>query len=527
MAIITVVMFSCLFLRMTICNSNYHKALFIRHNIGLNTYNYVNSTIDSIFEDVLSDSPDDFKSNLATTIKSSISLKFVSLNVENIRNDIFKYFYGEKEFLPDISFSDLGNSQGIEKLAQNITSSNFKTLKSVNLSTIFETFNLSQVSNILFVIKFIFFIIKTLPTYLLLIMLFLLFCSIVLTDDSSLIKLMLKCYMSLCFVSFILLGILTICIPHFLLNKHMFLPPNFDKNITMLFYNYTKDLFLPLAIMFFAFSLLSITVLFVSKKSLLFFNKLSNFNIFDKLSSYYSIFFYSIASLILIVCISYKTSIIKTSIELNNFDNLISSQKVVIAKNDTLYAVQILVLDAKTKMPIPDIAISMTGISNDGSYYNNMARTNLDGTLSFEASKGHFHIDFVSDLFPPEYVLPKRSHVTFDTARTVILPFNLKYVKNNSSKENLGCVSITMLDSSNMPYPNIKLCFTPKDNPSKKEYVIANSDGVAVFRGPAAQYTVSTCKSKFPTSQYYIPNSFDIDLENGTSSSYTIKLVSK
>ena len=65
------------------------------------------------------------------------------------------------------------------------------------------------------------------------------------------------------------------------------------------------------------------------------------------------------------------------------------------------------------------------------------------------------------------------------------------------------------------------------NDPTRKEYVIANSDGVAVYRGIASSYTVSVCKSKFPTSQYFIPNNFDITIEDGTSSNYTIKLVSR
>lgn len=526
LAIFTVIIFSCLFFRVTICNSNYHKNLYIKHNIGLNIYNYVNSTIDSLFEDTLSNSTDTFTADLAKTIKSSVSLKFVSLNLENIQNDIFKYFNGEKEFLPDISFSSIGNSQEIEKLAQNITSSDFKTLKSVNLGTIFETFNLGQISTILFIIKFAFWVIKSLPPYLLLFMLLISFFCILLTNNSSQIKYMLKCYTIFCFVFFVILGFVVALIPYTLLKKNMFLPNTFDKNLVALFYSYAKDLFLPIIIMFFVASIFSIFTIIISNKLLPYILKrLDNLYICNKLANFSNSLFYSISFLILIICIGYKTSTLKSMILFNNFDSLISSKQVVIAKDDTLYAVQILVLDAKTKMPLPDIAISLTGIANDGTYFNTMSRTNSDGTLSFDVSKGHFHVDFVSDLFPPEYVLPKRSHITFDTAKTIVLPFKLKYIQNTSKKSDLGSVSVSILDSSNLPYPNIKLCFTQKDNPFNKEYIITNSDGIATFQGTASDYTVSFCKSRFPSNHYNIPDDFDLTLENGTFSRYTIKLV--
>ena len=70
-----------------------------------------------------------------------------------------------------------------------------------------------------------------------------------------------------------------------------------------------------------------------------------------------------------------------------------------------------------------------------------------------------------------------------------------------------------------------QVCFTPKYDPTQKTYAIANSNGIAVFKGKAGTYTVSTSKTKFPTNQYYLPNNFDVTLEDGARLSYTVKLV--
>ncbi|MBP5426869.1 MAG: hypothetical protein J6Y29_03115 [Clostridiales bacterium] len=209
---------------------------------------------------------------------------------------------------------------------------------------------------------------------------------------------------------------------------------------------------------------------------------------------------------------------------MNNFNNIVCpSEAVVSAFDETIYDIKVTVIDAKTKMPIPGIAVSMSGISKDGIYFSTMAKSNSDGSLTFNANKGHFYLDFVSDLFPPEYVLPRRSRISFDTAKTINVLLKLKsatYVDNK-----LGSVSIEFLDSTNMPYPNISLCLIPTDNASKNIYSVSNTKGISVFKTKPGNYYVDVLKDNFPLNQYRLPDRFNISIEGGTNKKYVIKLV--
>ena len=133
LALITLIAITCLCLRVTVFNCNFHSTLFLRHNVCIHTYNYLNNQIDH-FSDYVSNNnnPDPFENDLIKVIKSSLSLRFVTLNLDTIRNEMFSYFYGDREFLPDVSFPNISNSD-IEKIAKHIPSSSFKTLKKINL----------------------------------------------------------------------------------------------------------------------------------------------------------------------------------------------------------------------------------------------------------------------------------------------------------------------------------------------------------------------------------------------------------
>ena len=511
-AVFTVIILTCLFSRFTVLNSSFHKKLFLKHNICFYTYNYICDTIDSLGEHKDS-AVNSFENNLIKTIKSSISLKFVSLNLESIRNGMFKYFNGEKEFLPDVSFFNIDN---IDKFTQNIPASNFRPLKKVNLSTILGTFHLNNVLNSLFLIKFFFFVIKFIPVYLSIFALFILFINLIFTKNDKLIYYMTKYYFIFLSLFCILLGILFIILPNNLIISQI---PHMNKTLNNIIVNYISNLLYPISIMFFITSILSFFILINFKKFLYIFYRSST----PTNKIFYSNSLYVAMTLIIIICISYRLNLLKNLIKSNKFDTIICSNKNVLSvKDNTIYAIQVTVLDSKTKMPIPGIAVSMTGISHDGAYFNNMSRTNSSGNILFKTAKGKFYVDFVSDLFPPEYILPKRSQVIFENAKTIAIPVYLKYV--NSSQDDFGNILVTILDSSNTPYPNIQVCFTSKDNPDDKVYSITNSSGVAVFKGRPGSYIVSTSKTKFPKNSYKIPNNFEVYLENGTQKKYIIKL---
>lgn len=210
---------------------------------------------------------------------------------------------------------------------------------------------------------------------------------------------------------------------------------------------------------------------------------------------------------------------------MSNFKNILYSNDLIVsAQGDTIYNIKVTLLDAKTKIPVPGISVSMSGISKNGEYFSSISKSNSDGSISFSANKGHFYLDFISDLFPPEYILPKRTRINFDTAKTSNVLIKLQS-KKSTIPNGFGIISITLLDLNNIPYPNISLCLTSTTDPSKKIYSVSNLQGISVFNAKAGSYTIDTLKDNFPLDKYILPESFNVSIQEDSTNNYTIKLV--
>lgn len=524
LALLTLVVIMCLFLRASIFNVRFHDALFLRHNVSIHTYDYLNDEIDHLARYASDNTSDPFLDDLLKIIKSSISLRFTTLNLDLIRSELFSYLTGEREFLPDISFPNI-SSADVEKFSKNIPSSNFKTLKKINLSTILVTFGLNDVVTSLFRVKFIFFLIHHIPVYLFMIVLTIFFLNLLFMKNAHSMCILGRRYLiSLGVLSILLLNFISIGL-YYLVSNKLFIqnvPPYFSSMIS----NYTINAILPIIIMLALLAILSFVCALSLKKIKSLLRCTQNISFISKFDNKHFYLLYPVMFMIIVVCLVYKLNSIYT-LAMANFKNILSPKEAVVAaQDDTIYDIKVTLLDAKTKIPIPGISVSMSGISKDGVYFNSIAKSNSDGSLKFSANKGHFYLDFVCDLFPPEYLLPKRRRINFDTAKTINVSINLQhatYTKQNG----FGTVSLELLDIKNNPHPNISLCLTSSTDDSKKIYSVSNSKGVSVFNAKAGSYVITVLEDNFPSDKYHLPDKFDVSIKAGLNKTYTMKLVSK
>lgn len=525
LALITLIAITCLCLRVTVFNCNFHSTLFLRHNVCIHTYNYLNDQIDH-FSDYVSNNnnPDPFENDLIKVIKSSLSLRFVTLNLDTIRNEMFSYFYGDREFLPDVSFPNISNSD-IEKIAKHIPSSSFKTLKKINLSTILMTFEFNDIINKLLWGKFIFFLIFMLPSLLFMIVLTIFFINLVFIKSAHSMCILIRHYLISLGILSIITGSSISIVLHYLVKNHLFI-----RNVPMYFLdmlsNYTINIILPTIIVTLIIAIISFIFLLFLKKIQFLLRITQNISFIKKLENKHSYLLYPIIFIIIFMCLSYKINSFYVLI-ISNFKNILySKEAIVAAQEDTIYNIRVTLLDAKTKMPVHGVAVSMSGISTDGKYFSTISKSNSDGSISFSANKGHFYLDFISDLFPPEYILPKRTKINFDTAKTTNVLIKLRN-RESTTQNGFGTVSISLLDLNNKPYPNISLCLTSTTDSSKKIYSVSNAHGTSIFNAQAGIYTVDTMKETFPLDKYILPEKFNVSIQEGVNCTYTLQLIPK
>lgn len=523
LALFTLIAVMCSCLRLTILNNNFHNNLFLRHNVCLHIYNYLGDKID-YFSDYISNNNthDPFEDDLIKVIKSSISLRFITLNLDLVRNEMFSYLSGEREFLPDVSFPDISDSD-MEKIAQNIPSSNFKTLKKINLSTILLTFGFNNVVHKLFFAKFIFFLIFKLPSLLFMIVLTVFFINIVFIKRARSMYILCKYYLiSLCTLSAIIESSIIFSL-YYLIRKHLFIK-NVPDYFSSMISNYIINATLPTILLLLAIITLSFVILSFSQKIKDIFRSFKNIPFITKFENKHTHLLYPAMFIVILMCISYKLKYLYIS-TMSNFKSILySKEAVVAAQDDTIYNIKVTLLDNKTKMPLPGITVSMSGIAKDGKYFSTISKSNSDGSISFSANKGYFYLDFISDLFPPEYILPKRTRINFDTAKTTNVLIKL-YSKESDTQDKLGTVSIQLLDLNNIPYPNVSLCLTSVADPSKKIYSVSNAQGTTVFNSTPGHYIVTTIKDNFPLDKYLLPESFNISIQEDANKTYTLKLI--
>jgi len=88
----------------SVMTSGFHKKLLEKNNIYDEVQNEINNLVQSIFTDLSRQLPQlgDQQEEILAILEGSISPQMVKTNLDTIADGLFKYFNGEKSFLPDI-----------------------------------------------------------------------------------------------------------------------------------------------------------------------------------------------------------------------------------------------------------------------------------------------------------------------------------------------------------------------------------------------------------------------------------------
>lgn len=164
----------------------------------------------------------------------------------------------------------------------------------------------------------------------------------------------------------------------------------------------------------------------------------------------------------------YNLYAFKSGYDSNSFSNVVSKLtnkntviQVISAKNDTLYTLQVKLVDTSTGQPIPDIQINAIGKSKVPEKHFNIAGiTDKDGSTKFTLGQGTFHLSFSSLTPLDEYNLPSPFFYELKTAGTTILTVNMD--KKAKEEPSNGIGEVEVLDEDNMPVKNVELYLEEK-----------------------------------------------------------------
>lgn len=524
----------------TILNSNFHKDLFTKNNIYSQTQNVINTSMKGFISDLKKNSPDNFKqyNQILSILEKSLTSEMIKFNLDSVREGLFEYFSGTRRFLPDIYLSKQ-NQTSDNHITSEEKSSPTKALtkiEKINLSAILLYINRSDITDFLFILKCFYFLIGSIPGFsLLFFLLFSLIGLIVCIKPIHIIKWIIV-FLSTCgalalFSGFTLIILNNYIIPSNIYAVTMSVPVQRDVILA-----YIHDCIYPistslLVVGIFLIFLIAI-MLYLPKKIPSLFTKDADI-IHNKTQRFLKNSVYILICLLAASSIAYKYDITRKAFEDNNFSIALSKLKtvntvteVIAAKNEAIYGLNIKVVDRKTKLPVPDIKINISGKSSLlKKEFNLISTTDSLGFAKFMLDKGTFRISFFQNNIPSDYQVPSPFFFDLKSAGTTVITTNLQTIPENA-KQKWGIAEIEVLDKNNLPVPDIELSAqTPVFAPGLPDYIFSytNSEGIAVFKLNEGNYRINFVDTKLPFI-YQLPSPIDINISYNLLNRYTVRL---
>jgi len=241
---------------------------------------------------------------------------------------------------------------------------------------------------------------------------------------------------------------------------------------------------------------------------------------------------YGLILLIILITLATKVNNISKDFEANNFYNVIQKLRntnavthVIAAKDATIYALQINLLDKKTNKPVPNTHIKIRGNSKDKESFDEYITTDQKGVGKLDLAEGTFRLSFIPEFLPEEYQLPSPMFFDIKSPGTTVLTINLE--QHQSDK--WGIAEIEVLDTKNEPVDGLRLSIENQVDASgdpDSVVSITNSEGLAVFKLNNGDFSVIFLEEYFPEG-YQRPSDFNINIVQDKVSRYTFRLVQK
>lgn len=528
-------------INMGVLNSRHHKYLFNKYDIYSHTREAISYSVSTLMRSSKKDAAgNDINQNLSISamLNTSLTPEMIQINLDSLREGIFQYLKGERRFLPDIYLNaGSANSSANEDNSSNSAAQPLLKIDKINLSAILLYFNRSDIAEQLLVLKLFYYIMSKLPKIFLLVLLLLLTGFGAGRNLNALIK---------CIKSALLTGgILSTAAGLFLFSAAYLVVPEkviqaaselpFPGTVVV---SYVRSCFYYSALLIMAGGLL--LLLF---SALLHFlpgilptafscsgaipdNQIRKRHFIIKYSVFGFVFIFLVAAL------AYKFYTIDRDFKANEYYSIISKirnstkvTQVIAASSDTIYTLQVKLVDKKDKKPVKDVSMNVNGKSDfSEKFYNNNITTNDEGMAKLLLDNGKFLLSFIPIHFPENYKMPDPFSFDLKLAGTTLITIELDTIPETLTQR-WGIAEIEVLDKDNKPVPNLELAvgstvFAPGYPDKLLSYT--NSEGIAVFKMDEGIYKIGFTESKFPK-QYVLPDPMDITVSAGSVTRYTIR----
>jgi hypothetical protein len=538
-----------------VMNENFHKNLFEKHDIYNQTKKVLNNSTSVFINNLKKNTPEIYNQHADTfaLLEKSLTPIMIKMNLDTFRHDILEYFKGKKMFLPDIYLNSNPKSEKPiyyeNEDTMTTTTNMLANIDKINLSAILMYINRNDISDNMSVIKFLYYIVNSLPGFCVPMFLILLFINLLLAPDiRGLIK-----WIGLALLSGSIIG-LAAGIGLYVFTYFM-MPQNIYLIAASLPFNYAFILsYLHDCLIFtgWFFIILNICLLCISLGifkllKILYSNRLkesakksSSFKtavtdealVVDAINSKKHLIKYGLYLVIIITIISFigfRINIFRKDYNENDFSTAFSEltgsnmvTEIIPAKNDTVYSLVVKFIDSKTSIPVSNVKLNITSVSTiSGKAYNINTITATDGSVKLSLGKGTFRLSFLPDDFPAAYEMPSPFFFDMKSAGTTIITTNLHLLP-----EKLSIIEIEILDNKDKPVQNIELNIDQNilspEYPNKI-YSYTNPEGIAVFKMPDGNYNINFVEEKFPK-EYILPPPFEVNTAGNAVTRYTIRL---
>ncbi|MCX7709955.1 MAG: hypothetical protein N2484_08895 [Clostridia bacterium] len=529
-------------------NPGFHKQLFVKNDLYAQTYHVIKNSMDGFIDGFKKNSPKDYEQHkdIFSMIEKSVTPEMVSSNLDNIREDSFQYFNGKRMFLPDIylgSFAKYEPENTKEKAGDNkLSVETISKIEKINLSAILLYINRSDITDQFVIIKLIYYILSSSPDFALLVFLFLLLFGIL---SSRSAKEMLKWIQTV----FIFAGVLTLLSGvGLMIYSWLFLPANV-KFIAMslpiraeVIISYMRDCIINISVYLLVCSAMAAVFSFLMKHlekrlpSILSRAASDTKAPEPSKKSWRMVLGYTafvVLFLGLISGMTYKVYAFKSGLDSRDLSTVLDKMKttnkvtqVISAKNDTIYALQIKLVDAQRGTAVTNTPINITGTSALlKKEFNETVPTDEQGITKFILDEGTFRVSFIQSDFPAGFQIPSPFFIDLKTAGTTIITVNIDKIPE-IHKQNWGIAEIEVLDKDNNPVPELQVTIpglvSAPGNPDSV-FSKTNSEGIAVFKLNEGNYAAVFTEADFPK-KYQLPSPVSIFITPNTITRYTIRL---
>ncbi len=421
-------------------NSGYQKQLFEKSDIYSQIQSIVESSMSDLAGSFEKSQDESDKSNQILSIVNDISSKeIIGKNLDLLRNGLFEYFRGEKQLLPDLYLPDKSLSP---------QPGSAESFGKVNLNAILGIMNRQDISNSLSYIRFMYFIIENIPEAALVILVLMVFIGVILCKNAKELLHWAKAVFLACGISCIFIGIM------FIVLNYIIIPLKLSALVLSLplpretVFSYITLCLMPSVIIMLIASIISLLLFKYSSNIHEYFSKTKYFEKITskvketRVSKPFKFTTYSLLGILLIGLTASGFTNIRNEFRENNFAEVIASlksvstsTKVIAAMNDSIYTLQIELMDRETDTPLQNVIFAVKGVSGNGiqSAFINSSITDTDGHAKLTMDRGSYFLSFDSIDFPKAYKIPSPIYFELKEPGTTIITIMLEPQAKNTT----------------------------------------------------------------------------------------------